>query len=343
MKLFLRIVAAVAALVLVVIVAGVAWLIYPGEPSPSRVLRFERYVLLPRHGLLNVLDYMSVEGHSLYVGGTSAGSVIRVDLGRPDLPVTEWRGGDGRVHGVAVAGSLGLAFATRSETNAVDVFSPSRLTRIGRIAVPDDPDAILYDPRHNLIYVANGDAGLATLIDPSTKTKIGTIALGGKPEFAVFDPHSGLVYQSIESSAELAAVDLGKRRVVGRWPVRPCDGPTGLAIDAVLRRAFIVCGKNAMLVVFDLDRNRIVASVKIGMGPDAVAFDPGHKRIYATGLGGQVSVTAQLGADSYRNLDIVSTHFAAHTLAVDPSTHRLYVGYASLVAPPRIAVFSAAE
>jgi YVTN family beta-propeller protein len=340
MKLALRIVGALVAIVLVLVAAGAAWLAYPGEPGPSHALRFERYVLLPGHGLLNVLDYMNVEGHTLYVGGTSAGSVIRVDLGSANLPVSEWRDAEGRVHGIAIAGSRDLAFATRSEANVVDVFSPSKLTRLGRIAVPDDPDAILYDPRHDLIYVANGDAGVATLIDPSTRKKTGTIALGGKPEFAVFDPRSGLVYQNVESTGELVAVDLGKRRIAGRWPLH-CEGPTGLAIDDVLRRAFAVCGKSALLVVFDLDRNRVVTSLKIGTGPDAVAFDPALKRIYATGLGGQVSVTAQLGADTYKNLDIVPTHFAAHTLAVDPRTHKVYVGYASLLVPPRIAVFSA--
>jgi DNA-binding beta-propeller fold protein YncE len=341
MKLALRIVAIVAVLATVVIVSGLAWLIYPGHPSVSRTLRFERYVLLPRHGLLNVLDYMKVEGHSLFVGGTSAGSVIRVDLDAADNSVSEWRD-DGRVHGIALAGSRDLAFATRSEINAVDAFVPSTLKQIDRIGVPDDPDAILYDPMHDIIYVANGDAGVATLISPTTRVKAGTIALGGKPEFAAFEPRSGLVYQNIESTDELAAIDLGKLRIVGRWPMKPCQGPTGIAIDSVLKRAFVVCGKNAMLVVFDLERDRVVATLKIGRGPDAVAFDPGLKRIYATGLGGQVSVTAQLGADSYRNLDIVSTHFAAHTLAVDPRTHAVYVGYASLAVPPRIAVFSPA-
>jgi YVTN family beta-propeller protein len=222
----------------------------------------------------------------------------------------------------------------------VDAFSPSKMTRVSRIPVPDDPDAILYDPKHDLIYVANGDAGVATLIDPGTRTKIGTIVLGGKPEFAAFEPRSGLVYQNIQSTGELVAIDLAKRRVVGRWSLKPCEGPTGLAIDTDHRRAFAVCGRNAMLVVFDLESDRVIAQLKIGTGPDAVAFDPGLKRIYATGLGGQVSVTQQVDADAYRNLDIVSTHFAAHTLAIDPRTHRVYVGYGSLGVPPRIAVFS---
>ncbi|WP_410965254.1 YncE family protein, partial [Salmonella sp. SAL04286] len=82
---------------------------------------------------------------------------------------------------------------------------------------------------------------------------------------------------------------------------------------------------------FDLEHDRIVTSLSIGRGPDAVAYDSRLKRIYATGLGGQVSVPQQLSADRYRNLDLIPTHFAAHTLAVDSETHKVYVGYASLL------------
>ena len=39
-------------------------------------------------------------------------------------------------------------------------------------------------------------------------------------------------------------------------------------------------------------------------------------------------------------LDSISLHYGAHTLAVDPTSHRVYVAYASLLIPPRIAVFS---
>jgi DNA-binding beta-propeller fold protein YncE len=326
----------------IVVIAGVIWLSHVGRPGTSRYLRFEGYILLPQHGALNVLDYMSISGRTLFVGGTSAGSVLKVDLGARNPPASEWRDG-GRVHGVAVAGSRDLAFATRSETNVVDAFRPSTLTPMHRIAVPEDPDAILYDRGHDIIYIANGDAGVGTLIDPTTSKTVATISLDGKPEFATIDSQSGLLYQNIESADALAAIDLGQRRVIGRWSLKPCQSPTGIAIDPSSRRAFVVCGKNALLVVFDLERHRIVASLAIGTGPDAVAYDPSLKRIYATGLGGRVSVTRQLSADSYRNLDLVSTHFAAHTLAVDPETHKVYVGYASLFAMPRIAVFSPAS
>jgi hypothetical protein len=40
-------------------------------------------------------------------------------------------------------------------------------------------------------------------------------------------------------------------------------------------------------------------------------------------------------------LDTIPMHYGAHTLAVDPESHKLYVAYASLFTVPRIAVFSA--
>ena len=95
------------------------------------------------------------------------------------------------------------------------------------------------------------------------------------------------------------------------------------------------------MIVFDVDRHKIVSSLEIGSGADSVAFDPTLHRIYSTGLSGKFSIVQQFSADSYRVIDTVSTHFGAHTLAVDPASHRIYVGYASLLVAPRIAVFSA--
>ena len=113
-----------------------------------------------------------------------------------------------------------------------------------------------------------------------------------------------------------------------------------MAIDSEHRRIFVVCSRNAMLVVFDIDRHQVIASLPIGSGPDVVAFDPGLNRIYAAGKGGKLTVVQQDTSDTYRKLEDISTHYGAHTLVVDPATHRVFVGYASLFNHPRIAVFS---
>lgn len=326
-------------LALVLVVAGTTiWLMRVATPGPAQSLKFERFILLPEHGMLNVLDYLTLGDHALFVSGTSSGSVFKVPLANGAVQEAV---GPPRVHGVAL--TSGLAFVTRSEANVVDVFDAATLRSLKRIPVADDADAILYDPSSRLVYVANGDAQLATLIDPMRKVVVGTVLLGGKPEFPVSDPRSRLVYQNLESTNEVVAVDLTARKVIGRWPLAGCEGPTGLAIDAEANRLFAVCSKNAKFVAFDLLQHRVVASLDIGSGPDSVAFDPGLRRIYSTGLAGELTVIGVDDARRYKVLDRISTHFAAHTLAVDPVSHKVYVGYASLMGPPRIAVFSPRE
>jgi DNA-binding beta-propeller fold protein YncE len=105
---------------------------------------------------------------------------------------------------------------------------------------------------------------------------------------------------------------------------------------------FAVCKTSATLVVADLTRHRVIASLPVGGGPDSVAYDPRLRRIYATGKSGVLTVVQQAGADSYQIMGNVHLHYGAHTLAFDPATGRLYVGYASLLVPPRLAVFDTA-
>jgi DNA-binding beta-propeller fold protein YncE len=229
---------------------------------------------------------------------------------------------------------------TRSEENKVDVFDPTNLQRLQSIPVAEDADAILYDPSNRLVYVANGDAHFATLIDPDRRAVVGTISLPGKPEYPALDPKTGLLYQNLTDISAVVAINLAQKSIVGQWSLAPCEGPSGMAIDSEQRRLFSVCSRNAMLVVFDLERHMVRASMNIGGGPDSVAFDAGLHRIYSAGRAGKLTVVQQDGPDAYRTLDLIRTHYGAHTLVLDPLSHKVFVGYASLFNHPRIAVFS---
>jgi DNA-binding beta-propeller fold protein YncE len=322
---------------------GLASLIYPFAPSQSSSIRFDGFIVLPSRNSLSVLDYMTLNGGDLFVAGTSIGSLFKVKIDPNDRgtgkPVMELTGAPG-VHGLAVVPSKRIAFFTKGGDNTVGVLDPATVRLVGTIPVADDPDAILYAERANLVYVANGDAKLATLIDPDMRATVGVIQLGGKPEFPAIDPQDGLLYQNLKDTDSVVALDLITRSVVGRWPLKPCEGPSGMAIDSARRRLFSVCSGNAMLVVFDLARHRLIAAIPIGNRPDSVAFDPLLRRIYTAGVGGKLTVIQQISPDSYQVLENISTHYGAHTLALDPKTHKVYVAYASLLTYPRIAVFS---
>jgi len=321
------------------------YLIYPGTPSKSKVMTFEGFIGLPRPGPLTVLDYLTLDDQTLFITCESSGALFKIAFDSSDLrasTVSEMPGA-GAAHGVALVPELNVAFITRSEANTVDVFDPKSLQQLASIPVADDADAILYIPSAKLVYIAHGDANMATLIDPEKRATVGNIQLPGKPEFPAIDSGSGLLFQNLKDTNEVAAIDVGQRSVIGQWPLAPCEGPSGMAIDSEQRRLFAVCSGNAKLVVFDLERHRVITTLGVGGGPDSVAFDRGIHRIYTAGRAGEMTVIQQDDPDNYRILDQIHTHYGAHTLTVDPVSHRIFVAYASLLAHPRIAVFSAAR
>jgi DNA-binding beta-propeller fold protein YncE len=334
--------------VLAALAAGLVLLVFPGRPNSSGDLRFAGFVPLPKAGggLLSALDYMNIPDGRLYVASISTGAVYRIPLpaaGLPDPRSISIIAGAGAAHSTVVDPVGQRLFISRSGVNEVDVVDPATLVTIKRIRVPADVDGMVYDPAARLIYAESGGPEQASLIDPATATVVATIPLGGEPEFPVFDPVGGLIYQNITSANAVAVVDLARRRVIQTWPLTGCARPTGAAIDAPDRRLFIVCGGSSRLLEIDLATHRVIASQPIGGGPDAVAYDPQLRRIYATGLAGVLTVVRQDGPDRYLLTSRIPLHFGAHTLAVDPATHRLYVGYASLFLPPRLAMFDAVD
>jgi YVTN family beta-propeller protein len=343
MKTFIKFALGSLGVMAAVAIAVAGYLIYPGTPSKASSLIFQGYVPLRSHSVLSVLDYLTMNDDKLFVTGESTGDVYRVQINKDSLPtladVAKLPREAPATHGVVIDPSSHLAFVTRSEANTVDIFDPAKMVVIKRIPVADDPDAIFYDEFDKLIYVASGDSHLATLIDPSTQTTIATIPLGGAPEYAAFDASTRLLYQNLHDTSTVVAVDIAKRAVVQGWPLQGCEAPTGMAIDELHRRLFIGCNANAVLAIFDLNEHRVVATVPIGKAPDSVAFDPELHRIYTTGKSGVLVVIQQDEPNKYRVLDTVHLHYGAHTLALNLATHALYVGYASLVVNPRVAVF----
>lgn len=327
----------------VVVAAGVAlWIIVPGSPSQAKSMEFKGFVELPKGAFLSILDYLTIEDKQLYVTDEGSGNVYKIALRKSSLPSEAdiaTLAGEPATHGVLIDPLTHLGFVTRSEVNTVDIFNPTTMAITKRIQVGDDPDAIFFEPLQKLVYVANGGAHRATLIDPQSATVVATIGFGGKPEYAAFDSKTNLLYQNLRDRNEVAVVDVAKKAIVEHWKLEQCEEPTGMSIDALHRRLFIVCGHNHMLVVFDIEKQEVIYSLSIGGGPDSVVFDPMLHRLYTTGKSGVLVIVQQDTPDAYHVLDRISLHYGAHTLAVDSDTHFLYVGYASLLVRPRIAVF----
>jgi DNA-binding beta-propeller fold protein YncE len=271
-------------------------------------------------------DYMAVESqrNRLFISHGTHVVVMNVKNGKVvgDIPNT-----DG-VHGIAFAPSLNRGFTSDGRSSMVTIFNLKTLKTIGTVKVTgENPDAILYDPASERVFTFNGRSGNSTAIDAKTGKVVGTIELGGKPEFAVADGQ-GHIYNNLEDKSEEVAIDTHTLKVTSRWPLAPCESPSGLAIDIAHRRLFAGC-HNQMMAIVDPDAGKVVTTVPIGRGVDANRFDPGTQLAFSSNGDGTLTVVHEDSPDKYTVLGNVKTEMGARTMALDLKTHHVFVDTAS--------------
>lgn len=270
-------------------------------------------------------DYVSIDEkrHHLFVGRTDRVQVIDTGTGHVvgELAV-------GGVHGVAVAQELGLGFTSNGRTDSVTVFDLNTLAVVDTVKVTGkNPDAILYEPLSRRVLTFNGGSANVTVIDAASRKVVGTIAVSGKPEFAVADER-GRVFVNIEDRNSLTVIDPASLTVSNDWPLAGCDEPTGLDIDRDSGRLFSVC-HNRKMVVIDARSGAIIASLPIGASVDGVVFDPAKDLAFSSNGDGTVTIVSKGRSGRYEVLGNVETQKSARTIALESSTHRLYLPAAS--------------
>jgi DNA-binding beta-propeller fold protein YncE len=241
-------------------------------------------------------------------------------------------------HGTAIDAKLGRGFADSGKDPSVTAFDLKTFQPIagGKITTPEDTDGMGFDPSSGHVFTMNGDAGSASIIDPATAKLVVNIPLDGKPEYADADGH-GHIYANIEDKGQLAVIDTATNKVTAHWPLPGCTSPHGLAVDGAGRRVFSSCA-NGKLMVVNADSGAIVASFPIGLGSDAVAYDPVRHRVFSSNGSGTLSVIVQNSADSYDAPVEIPTTRGARTMAVDPKSGRIFLVAADYVEDPTVPV-----
>ena len=275
-------------------------------------------------------DYLLVDSanRQLYVSHNTQVEVADLDSEKPVAKITGMK----RIHGIAVANDLNRGYISDGGDDVVVVFDLKSNAVIQKVPAGKNPDGILYDPYSKRVFAFNGRSNDVTAIDAASGKVVGTVPLDGKPEFPVSDG-KGNVYVNIEDKSEIAQLDPQTLKVKKTWPLSPCEEPSGLAIDLEARRLFSVCSNNKMAVV-NADSGQVVATVAIGNGPDAAAYDAGKKLAFSSNGEGTLTVVRQDGPDKYTVLENVATERSARTMSLDTKTHKIYLSAAQLGAAP---------
>ncbi len=227
------------------------------------------------------------------------------------------------VHGVALATELGRGFTSNGRAATATVFDLKTLQKLGEAKTGKNPDAILYEPFTKRVLTFNGGSNDSTVVDAAKGTVLGTIALGGKPEFAASDG-KGKAWVNLEDKSMVLELDPKSMTVKNRWPLAPCEEPSGLALDAKNRRLFVGCG-NKMMAVMDADTGKVVTTLPIGDGVDSTWFDPELSYVFNSAGDGTVTVARQESADKYTVVDTLKTQNGSRTMALDMKTHQLFL------------------
>jgi hypothetical protein len=258
--------------------------------------------------------YISRGTHVMIVDGAT-GKVLG-DI--PDTP---------RTHGIAIATKSGHGFTTNAGDSTSTMFDLSSGAVIKKIkAGMDGLDGIMYDDATDKILTINHSrpVGTAVVIDPKTGDVVGKVELSNTaPEGGVSDG-KGKIYINIENGNAIDVVDTKTWKRIATWPIAPCDGPTGIAMDRTTNRIFAGCSDTS--VVVDATTGKVVAKIANGGGVDALGWDQAQKLIYIpAGKEGNVTVVHEDSPDKYTTVATVPTMVRAKTITIDESKHIAYV------------------
>jgi YVTN family beta-propeller protein len=297
----------------------VAWAARPSKGSAAVNYHIVNRVVLGGEGGWDYLGFDPQNRH-LFVSHATQVLVIDPDTDKVigNIPDTEG------VHGIAVALELNRGFASDGRADQVTVFDLKTLKTIGTVKVTGhNPDGITYDPASKRVFTFNGRSGDATAIDAKTLKVVGTVNLGGKPEFAVADGR-GMLYNNLEDKSTELAIDTHTLQIKSRWPMAPCDSPSGLAMDVKHDLLFAGC-HNKIMAVISAASGKVIASIPIGSGVDANRFDPETGLAFSSNGDGTLTVVKEESPTEFKVVQTVTTEPGARTMEVDPKTHDVFL------------------
>jgi hypothetical protein len=275
-------------------------------------------------------DYLTVDAASrrLFISRGAHVMVVDADSGKllGDIPNTAG------VHGIALVTELNKGFTSNGRTATATIFDLKTLKTLDVVKTDKDPDAIIYDAASKRVFTFNGDAASATAIEAASGKAVGTVALGGGPEFAASDGQ-GHIFVNLEDKSELLKFDPVTLKVENRWPLAPCESPSGLAIDAAHEILVVGC-HNKMMAFVDGNSGKVIGTVPIGQGVDANRFDAQTGFAFASCGDGTITVAHEDSPDKFTVVDTISTQRGARTMELDPSNHNLYTVSAEFGATP---------
>ncbi len=293
---------------------------------------------VPLPGRPNRFDHQSYDGtrHLLFIAHLGDGAVTAVDT--QSQRVVANVEGLKQVHGVLAIPELGRVYASATGDRRIVAIDEAGFEVVASVPAGAYPDGMAYVPSRKKLYVAD-KRGAVIVIDTASNLAAATIPLAGEAGNLGYDPVSDRVFVNLRSKGELAEINPANDTVVALHPLPGARENHGLLIVPDARLAFVACEGNAMLLVLDLRTMRVLSSYSVGTAPDTMAYDAELGLLYVASESGALSVF--LASDGMvSKVGEVFVAARAHSVAVDPDTHRLYLPLENMDGRPVLRVMA---
>lgn len=300
--------------------------------KPS-VLTFEKTIPLP--GVTGRIDHFSVDvnGNRLFVAAVANRTVEVIDVktGKklhtiPNLAEPQ---------GVLYEPSSNRLFVACGLDGVTRIYDGTTFELLQAVKFPDDADNIRFDARSKTVIVGyagakqlrnrqEGSGGLGFLDTDGTRT--GDLAIDAHPESFQLEKNGTRLFVNVPDKREIEVVDLVKRIVTAKWPVTACTDNFPMALDEAHHRLLVGCWKPALLLAFDLDSGKQVASSPIAGKTDDLFFDFLRGRIYVLTSVGFLEAFQQRDADHYDKIARYEIPAGAQTGLFVPAWRKLFAG-----------------
>jgi len=278
---------------------------------------------IPLPGPANRFDYQSFDLSTgrIYMNHMNAGRTIvfDADSGRVTTEIPDVA----RATGVWAVPSHHQVYISAAGTHEVATVDDRTLKITSRVGGIRFPDGIAYAPEADKVFVSDETGDADVVIDARTGAKRSTIALGGEAGNTHYDSVSHCIIVAVQTRNQMVAIDPVTETIVQRYDLPGSDHPHGFTIDEPDRLAFVSAEGNAALIVLDLRTMKPIQQLKVADDPDVLAWDPGLRRLYVAAESGVLSAFRLNGTTLQPVGEIRAPH--AHTVSVDPRTHRVYL------------------
>jgi len=178
------------------------------------------------------------------------------------------------------------------------------------------PVAVVFDPAGKLAFVAESDEGAVAVVDVPTGNVLRRLLTGGKqPAALAYHPRGTLVVANTFSGS-VAVFDVRSGKRTGLLPLR--GEPSGVAITADGKRAFVSVPQLDEVAVVDLLELKIARRIPVGKRPRPVALtSDGRALLVANARGGDVSFVDTVSLAETRRVPLTGVNLRGLSISAD--------------------------